>query len=105
MSCNAEAADLICTLTAEMRVSPSTLQANNIDVPRTTHRISGSDIYINDPSAVREYVYGKLAEVEPRRYRVGHKTYIFDDEARSRGIVVHAASDEVRISKLTCRQH
>lgn len=103
LSCNAEAADLLCSLNAEVRVSPSTLQASNIDVPRTTHWISGSDIYINDPSAGREYVYGKLVEAEPRRYRVGHKTYIFDDEARSRGIVVHASDDEVRISKLTCR--
>ena len=61
-------------------------------------------MFINDPSRPGgEYLYGRLVASEPGRYLVGHKTYVFDDSTRTRGIVVHVSADEVRIAKLTCR--
>src|SRR5262245_59132546 len=88
LSCNAEAADFRCQLTAELHVSPSNLQTQ-VFAPRETHRISGDSLFINDPTRPGEYLYGKLVEVEFGRYTVGHKTYIFTDQARSQGIVAH----------------
>ena len=77
-------------------------------VPRETHRIMpdriGESLFINDPSRpAGEYLYGKLVRVEPRRFQVGHKTYVFNDEARSQGFVVHVNEQEVRVAKLSCR--
>jgi len=98
------AADLHCKLDHELSVLPKNLAAKNTR-PTATHRISGDSVFINDPSRPNgEYPYGKLVSTEPGRYSVGHKTYIFDDPARSRGMVVDVSADEVRIAKLTCRQ-
>ena len=99
------ATDLHCKLDHELSVLPSNLSAKNTRTTKT-HRISGDSVFINDPSRpAGEYLYGKLIASEPgnTRYAVGHKTYIFDDPTRSRGMVVHVSADEVRIAKLTCR--
>ena len=98
------AADLHCKLDAELSVLPSNLSAKNTRTT-ATHRISGDSVFINEPSRPDgEYLYGKLVSAEPgnTRYHAGHKTYIFDDPTRSRGMVVHVSVDEVRIAKLTC---
>jgi hypothetical protein len=97
------ATDLHCKLDHELSVLPSNLSAKNTRTT-ATHRISGDSVFINDPSRPDgEYLYGKLVGTEPGRYHAGHKTYIFDDPTRSRGMVVHVSADEIRIAKLTCR--
>lgn len=98
------AADLICKLEEEILVEPSNLSTNKWR-SATSHRISGDKLFINDPSRPNgEYLYGTLVSSEKgsNRYVSGHKTFIFFDEKRTRGIVVHSNYDEVRIAQLSC---
>jgi hypothetical protein len=71
---------------------------------QTIYRFKSGSLYVT-PTGRSEYLYNKVAEVEPMRYTSGHKVIQFEGNASAfhTAVFVHTYRDEVRVSRATCK--
>lgn len=93
--------DLLCTEPALVAVSPKSLKAQKM-TGHMTFKFKGAKLYLASPEK-EEYLYNEVREEELGRFISGHKT-IFIDKDLLGGIVVHADSLDIRISKIKCQK-
>lgn len=94
--------DVVCHLEREAQVEPITFEMK-LSAPRQTYRFKNGELFISGPDR-SEYLYGKLVEVEPGRFTVGHKTLLYGDivAGRDRLLMFHADRLDMRITQFVC---
>lgn len=93
--------DLLCSEPALVAVSPKNLKAQKMS-GHTTFKFKNAKLYLTSADR-EEYLYNEVREEEPWRFTSGHKT-IFIDKDLSGGVVVHADSLDIRISRIKCQK-
>lgn len=95
--------NLICNEAKVVYVDPRSLDIGKSG-SQTVYRFADGKLFLK-PADRDEYLYGKVDELEPLRYGVGHKVVLFDgasSDFRS-AVAVHTHRDEVRVSRLVCK--
>lgn len=96
--------DLICHETGLVFIDPKSLEVQERE-SQTMYRFQSGSLYIRAPNS-GEYRYDKIVETEPMRYTSGHKVIQFEGNGSEfqTAILVHTYRDEVRVSRVTCKQ-
>jgi hypothetical protein len=91
---------MICRATTATIVDGKTLQSANTEWT-DSYRFSGGALFITRKGD-REYLYGTLTEVEPRRFVVGYMTILIDNSDKGRMLIVHADTKHPKVIALRC---
>ena len=94
--------NLVCKESRIVDVDPRSLKTHEYE-SQTSYRFAKGSLYLT-PNDRKEYLYGKVVEVESQRYMAGHKVIQFEgtpSEFKAASIV-HTYRDEVRVSRLSC---
>ncbi len=96
--------DLVCQEKRLVFIDPKSLEVQE-RASQTIYRFQSGSLYIRAPDR-SEYRYNKIVETEPMRYTSGHKVIQFEDTGSEfqTAILVHTYRDEVRVSRVTCKQ-
>ena len=96
--------DLVCRETRMVFIDPRSLAVQEQE-SQTAYRFKSGRLYITSTDR-SEYLYNKVTEVEPNRYTSGHKVIQFEGNGSEFdiAILVHTYRDEVRVSRVTCKQ-
>jgi hypothetical protein len=96
--------DLECHADEQARIDPITLDADHSEVS-DSYRIKDGNLFITTPGR-SEYLYNRIAEVEPGRFVSGHKTLLLAPRTADAGrkvLVLHFHELDIRVTRFFCR--
>jgi hypothetical protein len=94
----AQIPDMVLQEFKVLTVNSKTLKTETYE-SHTVYRISKGELYISSPDR-EEYLYGKVTEIEPNRFVVGHKTLLFTSKDFKTATLIHSNNTEVKVSKV-----
>ncbi len=91
--------DMLCQAREVLALNPKTFKTTQYE-SHEIYRFAKDKLFIQSPDR-EEYLYGKLTEIEPMRFIVGHKTIIFTSSEFTTATVIHSNDTEVRVVRLS----
>ena len=96
----ADTPDLLCQEVKAVEINPLTLKVTELKDVQTLYRFKAGKLFLSSPER-SEYLYNSVTEEEFGRYRVGHKTLLFENDFAG-ATFVHADISDTRVTRVAC---
>lgn len=100
MNSRADVPDLLCQEVRAVGINPLTLKVSEFRSGQTMYRFQGGKLFLSSPERA-EYLYNVVTKEEFGRYRVGHKTLLFEKDFAG-ATFVHVDISDTRVTRVAC---